>query len=102
MNKNKIMHNKLVKATEIINSILDQESDGNIILYVGCNRCLNFTDHRDFYCELENDCFVFYDRNHSKVITIVPETERIIRIYASEIYHITITDVEHEAISITL
>lgn len=101
MNKTN-MHNKLVKATDIINSILDQESDGHINLYAGNNTSLYFVDNRDFYCELKNDRFVFYNRNHEKVLTIDPEEQRIIRIYASDIYHITITDVENEAISITL
>lgn len=101
MNKTN-MHNKLVTAKDVINSILEQESESDIILYSGLEKRLYFENHRDFYCELENDCFVFYDTNHLKVITIDPEKERIIRIYASEIYHITITDVENEAISITL
>lgn len=101
MNKTK-MHDKLVTVKDVINGILEQESESDIFLYAGLEKKLYFENHRDFYCELENDRFVFYDRNHEKVLTIDPEKQRIIRIYASDIYHITITDVENEAISITL
>ena len=101
MNKKTNLHNKIVKAAEIINDIIEQESVGFITLYAGSKQ-LYLEDHRDYYLELENDCFVFRNYNHETVLTINPEEERIIRIYASEIYHITITDVEHEAISITL
>lgn len=94
------MHNKLTNARDIINNILEQEED-HIHLYAG-TKVLYFTTNRDFYCEVENDCLVFYDYNHIKTMVIDPEEERIIRIYGSEIYHITITDVENEAISITL
>lgn len=93
------MHNKLIHARDIINIILEQED--HIHLYAG-TKVLYFTTNRDFYCEVENDCLVFYDYNHLKTMVIDPEEERIIRIYGSEIYHITITDVENEAISITL
>lgn len=95
------MHNKLINARDIINKIL--EEDPRIInLYAG-TKTLYFTTNRDFYCELDkNDCLVFYDYKHIKSMVINPEEERIIRICASKIYHITITDVENEAISITL
>lgn len=100
-NEKKIMqmHNKLICVRDIINIILEQED--HINLYAG-TKVLYFTTNRDFYCEVENDCLVFYDYNHLKIMAIDPEEERIIRIYGSEIYHITITDVENEAISITL
>ena len=93
------MHNKLIHVRDIINTILEQED--HIHLYAG-TKVLYFTTNRYFYCEVENDCLVFYDYNHLKTMVIDPEEERIIRIYGSEIYHITITDVENEAISITL
>lgn len=93
------MHNKLIHVRDIINIILEQED--HIHLYAG-TKVLYFATNRDFYCEVENDCLVFYDYNHLKTMVIDPEEERIIRIYGSEIYHITITDVENETISITL
>lgn len=101
MSKTK-MHDKLVAAKDVINGILEQESESDIILSAGFEKRLYFENHRDFYCELENDCFVFYDYNHEKAFTINPEDQRVIIIYASETYNIVITDVEHKAISITL